>query len=147
MEPDRRLGQQAGGESGQICLGREPVGVHLFAYAKGRHSLIRATMVWWTRPALPRLRFRLAFLEEAKWRKPGFRRSNLPDAVNLNRFAAAFLVFRRAMDLGMGRRTIQTFSTSATPFLGLLWFSTVVVPKVQTSFRPAAMLWSSQVAP
>jgi hypothetical protein len=82
-------------------------------------------MVSWTRPTLPRFRFRLAFLEEAKWRKPGFRRSNLPDAVILNRFAAAFLVFRRAMDLGMGRRTIQAFPASATPFLGLLWFSRV----------------------
>jgi uncharacterized membrane protein len=85
-------------------------------------------MVSWTRPALPRFRFRLAFLEEAKWRKPGFRRSNLPDAVNLNRFAAAFLVFRRAMDLGMGRRTIQAFPASATPFLGLLWFFSVTGP-------------------
>ena len=122
MEPDRRLGQQAGFESDPVGLGREPVGVRHFAHAKGRHSLIRATMVSWTRPALPKFRFRLAFLEEAKWRKPGFRRSNLPDAVNLNRFAAAFLVFRRAMDLGMGRRTIQAFPSSATLFLGGLWF-------------------------
>jgi hypothetical protein len=67
------------------------------------HSLSRGTIVSWTSVALPRLRFRFAFLEEARWRKPGLRRSNFPVAVNLNRFATAFLVFRRAMDFGMGR--------------------------------------------
>lgn len=52
---------------------------------------------------MPRFRFRFAFLEEARWRRPGLRRSNFPVAVNLNRFATAFLVLRRAMDFGMGR--------------------------------------------
>ncbi len=80
---------------------------------------MRAAMVSWTRPALARFRFRLALLEEAKWRRPGFRRRSLPDAVNLNRFEAAFFVFRRAMDLGMGRWTIQASACSATPFLHL----------------------------
>lgn len=73
-------------------------------------------MVSWTRPALPRLRLRLAFLEEAKWRSPGLRRRSLPDAVILNRFAAAFFVFRRAIDLGMGRRMVRFSLQSATLF-------------------------------
>ena len=86
------------------------------AYAKGMHSLIRAAMVSCTRPALPRFRFRLAFFEDAKWRRPGLRRSNLPEAVNLNRLATAFFVFRRAMDLGMGPRRVLVSSGSATLF-------------------------------
>ena len=80
------------------------------------HSLMRGAMVSCTRPALPRFRFRLALFEEAKWRRPGLRRSNLPEAVNLNRLATAFFVFRRAMDLGMGRERLDTLGRSATLF-------------------------------
>lgn len=68
---------------------------------------------------MPRLRLRLAFLEEAKWRRPGLRRNNLPVAVTLNRLATAFLVFRRAMDLGMGRWTVVIYVERATPFFVL----------------------------
>ncbi len=100
------------GTDGLWRLGRgEPL-----AYAKGMHSLIRAAMVSCTRPALPRFRFRLALFEDAKWRRPGLRRSNLPEAVNLNRLATAFFVFRRAMDLGMGPRRVMVSSGSATLF-------------------------------
>src|SRR5258706_11979754 len=70
-------------------------------YAKGRHSLMRATMVSWTWPSLPSLRLRFELLLEARWRRPGLRRISLPVPVTLIRFAAAFFVLRRATDLGI----------------------------------------------
>src|ERR1700761_2765567 len=75
-------------------------------------------MVSWSWPTFPRFRFRFAFLEEARWRRPGLRRRILPPAVTLNRLATAFLVFRRAMDLGMGGRTVARSFRRATLFLG-----------------------------
>src|SRR5438874_12372716 len=72
-------------------------------YANGRHSLMRATMVSWTWPSLPSLRFCFELLLEARWRRPGLRRMSLPVPVTLMRFTAAFFVLRRAMDRGMGR--------------------------------------------
>ena len=74
-----------------------------FAYAKGRHSLMRGTMVAWTWPSLPSLRFCLELLLEARWRRPALRRRILPVAVIFNRLEADFFVLRRAMDRGMGR--------------------------------------------
>ena len=62
---------------------------------------MRATMVSWTWPSLPSLRFRFELFEEARWRRPGLRRMILPVAVTFNRFEADFFVFRRAMDLGI----------------------------------------------
>ena len=62
---------------------------------------MRSTMVLWTSPSLPSLRFRFELFEEARWRRPGLRRMILPVAVTLNRLAADFFVLRRAMDLGI----------------------------------------------
>src|SRR5258706_5449913 len=85
-------------------------------YAKGRHSLMRATMVSWTWPSLPSLRLRFELLLDARWRRPGLRRMILPDAVTLNRLEADFFVLRRAMDLGIGPPTVAMPARLATPF-------------------------------
>src|ERR1700683_5383390 len=53
-----------------------------------------------------RWRLRLRFLLPARWRRPDWDVMTLPVAVILKRFATAFLVLRRAMDLG-----IQLFVT------------------------------------
>src|SRR3954470_2440365 len=75
-------------------------------------------MVSWTWPTLPSLRFRFELLEEARWRRPGLRRSSLPVAVILNRLATAFFVLRRAMDFGMGVGTVSGKRRSAISFCG-----------------------------
>ena len=85
-------------------------------YAKGRHSFMRGSMVSWTSAAFPSFRFRFELFEEARWRSPGLRRSNLPVAVTLNRLATAFLVLRRATGFGMGLRTVHWKKVSATFF-------------------------------
>src|SRR6266700_3330316 len=86
-------------------------------YAKGRHSLIRSTMVSWTWPALPSLRLRFELLLEARWRRPGLRRSSLPVPVTLKRLAADFFVLRRATDLGIGAGTVAANALSASSFV------------------------------
>src|SRR3954447_21811010 len=73
-------------------------------------------MVLWTWPDLPRLRFRFAFFDDARWRNPGLRRRSLPVAVILNRLATAFFVLRRAIDFGMGVGTVAIKRQSATSF-------------------------------
>src|SRR5271169_1294267 len=50
---------------------------------------------------LARWRLRLRFLLPARWRRPDWEARILPEAVILKRFATAFLVLRRAMDLGI----------------------------------------------
>ena len=76
-----------------------------FLQAKGRHSLMRGTMVTSTWPSLPSLRFRFELLLDARWRRPALRRMILPVPVTLSRLLADFFVLRRAIDLGMGRAT------------------------------------------
>jgi hypothetical protein len=48
------------------------------------------------------LRFEL--LEESRWRVDECRRKTLPVPVILNRLATAFLVLRREIGFGMGRK-------------------------------------------
>src|SRR5450755_942465 len=50
---------------------------------------------------LARWRLRLRFLLPARWRRPDWDARILPEAVILKRLATAFLVLRRAMDLGI----------------------------------------------
>src|SRR5271156_881361 len=50
---------------------------------------------------LARWRLRLRFLLPARWRRPDWEVRILPVAVILKRLATAFLVLRRAMDLGI----------------------------------------------
>src|ERR1035441_4312466 len=50
---------------------------------------------------LARWRLRLRFLLPARWRRPDWDARILPEAGILKRLATAFLVLRRAMDLGI----------------------------------------------
>src|SRR5436190_3289268 len=77
---------------------------------------MRSTMVSWTWPSLPSLRFRFELLLEARWRRPGLRRMSLPVPVTLNRLAAAFFVLRRAMDRGIGAGTVAGEGQGASSF-------------------------------
>src|SRR5476651_2415413 len=62
---------------------------------------MRYSSVWWICFILARWRLRLRFLLPARWRRPDRDARILPEAVILKRFATAFLVLRRAMDLGI----------------------------------------------
>ena len=132
------------------------VPVRSFAYAKGRHSLIRGSMVLWTWATLPSLRLRFELLLDARWRKPGLRRRILPVAVTLNRRATDFFVLRRAMLLGIGRRTVGIGTELATVFRGKFrafsnWrlfyrYSSSISPMLSPSMMGSSLSMAAAVA-
>src|ERR1700741_1341545 len=107
---------------------------------------MRSTMVSWTWPTLPSFRFRFELLLEARWRSPGLRRRILPVPVTLNRFAADFLVLRRAIDLGifLGRRTLGRDLLLATVIFGKSGASTGEIPLGR---RRRLLLWGWRMVP
>src|ERR1700722_2783557 len=87
-------------EAGALVV-RGMVVVPKKSYAKGRFARMRYSSVLSTCFILARWRLRLRFLLPARWRRPDWDARILPVAVILKRLATAFLVLRRAVDLGI----------------------------------------------